>query len=68
MTLQFLQFKNDIALPPWLILTVPLLEAIGLFSDKAEPYFLFRATNCHFQSRGLELKLHKGHVIWKILS
>ena len=44
-----------------------LREALGLFvddSDKAELYFLFRATNCHFR---VELMLHKGqalHMIW----
>ena len=27
-----------------------LLEAIGLFVDEAELYFLFGATNCHFPS------------------
>ena len=47
-----------------------LREATRLFvdgSDEAEPYFLFRATNCHFSTWVLELKLHKGqgvHVIW----
>ena len=33
-----------------------LSEAIGLFidgSDEAEPYFLFRATNCHFRVEAL---------------
>ena len=44
-----------------------LLEAIGLIVDEAELFFLFWATNCHFLSWGLELKLHKRyglHVIW----
>ena len=27
-----------------------LLEAVGLFVDEAELFFLFRATNCHFQT------------------
>ena len=45
-------------------------EAFGLFvydSDEAKLYFLFWATNYHFPSRCLELKLHKAqllHMIW----
>ena len=33
-----------------------LLETVGLLVDKAELFFLFWATNCHFPSSGLELK------------
>ena len=39
-----------------------LLEAIGPSVDEAELFFLFRATNCHFPSLGLELKLQKDKV------
>ena len=44
-----------------------LRKAIGLFVEDSDEAELFRATNCHFLSSGLELKLHKGegpHVIW----
>ena len=37
-----------------------LREAFGLFDDEAELFFLFWATNCHFPSWGIELKLLKG--------
>ena len=39
-----------------------LLEAIGLFVDEAELYFLFEAKNCHFPSGVVELKLQKDKV------
>ena len=45
-----------------------LRDAVGLVVDEAEIYFLFRATNCHFPSRGLELKLHKGQGLHVILA
>ena len=39
-----------------------LLEAIERFVDEAELYFLFGATNFHFPSWVLELKLQKDKV------